>query len=350
VVKKAALFLLSLSLAAEARPEESLPVLADEKHRGVSWVAGREVTSEDLAQLEHFHVNWIVQTPFGWQRSHSSPEVALATGGRVYWGERDVGLEATTRLARKLGIRTLLKPHIWLTRAGGKWRSDIEMGRKEDWDRWFSSYRQFILHYARLAERLGIEALAIGTELRRTVLARPEEWRRIIREVRSIYRGELLYAANWYREFEEFPLWGELDYIGIQAYFPLSEREGPSLEELKRGWESHLPAIERVQKRIGKPVLFTEIGYKSSPDSAVDPWVWPRSSDATRKVDLETQARAYRAFFESVWDKHWLAGAYFWKWYPKARPDSDPVNIDFTPQGKPAQKILADWYGRTSAQ
>ena len=41
-------------------------------------------------------------------------------------------------------------------------------------------YGVFILHYARLAERLGIEALCIGTELRQTVGARPDEWRRLI--------------------------------------------------------------------------------------------------------------------------------------------------------------------------
>ena len=51
-----------------------------------------------------------------------------------FWGETDVGLETTTRLAKQFGINTLLKPHIWLRRSsGGKRRSDIEMESEAEW-------------------------------------------------------------------------------------------------------------------------------------------------------------------------------------------------------------------------
>ena len=94
------------------------------------------------------------------------------------WGERDAGLEITTRLARQLGIKTLLKPHIWMRPSStGKWRSDIEMGSEEDWQSWFKDYRKFILHYAKFAQKNGIEALCIGTELHQTVVKREKEWR-----------------------------------------------------------------------------------------------------------------------------------------------------------------------------
>ncbi|MEE8586313.1 MAG: hypothetical protein V3T83_15820, partial [Acidobacteriota bacterium] len=77
------------------------------KQRGMSWVASPEpISLDDLRPLALSHVNWIVQTPFGWQRSIDSPEVRLATGRRIHWGESDQGLHTTALLARQLGIRT----------------------------------------------------------------------------------------------------------------------------------------------------------------------------------------------------------------------------------------------------
>ena len=330
------------------RPSGPLPDAG--KHRGVSWVAAGPVDESHFQSLVENHVDWIVQTPFGWQKTYRSPSITLVTGGRVYWGERDVGLEATTRIARDRGIRTLLKPHLWITRmVDGKWRTAIEMDSEEDWQRWFASYRTFILHYAKLAERNGMEALCIGTELHIAARDREADWRRLIAEIRGIYRGKLLYAANWYREFEEIRFWDELDYIGIQAYFPLTEKENPTVEELKRGWQPHLDAIERVQKKFDKPILFTEVGYRSVPEAAIEPWKWPDHREPVKDDQgFEIQARCYRAFFEVFWDQPWFAGAYFWKWFPRVDGDDPRRAIGFTPQDKQAERILGSWYGKSA--
>jgi len=347
---------LAVALCLAAAPGPPSAKKADGRHRGVSWVAGGEVTAASFAPLVADHVDWIVQTPFGWQRAIDSPEVKLVTGGRIYWGERDEGIETTTRLAREAGIHTMLKPHVWLHRkSAGGWRGEIAMKSEEDWRRWFDNYRVFILHYARLAEINGIEALCVGTELGETATRRPDDWRRLIAEVRRVYHGKLLYAANWYREFEEIPFWDRLDYIGIQAYFPLSEEGRVSMAELRSAWTPHRKAIERVQARYGKPVIFTEIGYRSVHDTTVEPWKWPdrpwrRDHDDETDGDigpdaggLEAQDDAYRAFFETFWNESWFAGAYFWKWYPDG---ASATGDDFTPQGKPAERTMAAWYAR----
>ena len=91
------------------------PDTPDTGHRGVSWVAGREITAKNFDPIVKCHANWIVQTPFGWQRTIASPDITLVTGGGVLWGETDEGLRVTTELARRHGIRTMLKPHIWIT-------------------------------------------------------------------------------------------------------------------------------------------------------------------------------------------------------------------------------------------
>ncbi len=321
---------------------------AKSKQRGVSWVAGGEITEADLMPLLQNNVNWIAQNPFGWQQDYNSPTFALATDGRILWGERDEGIEITTQMARKHGIKTLLKPHIWLrNRNDGKWLSDIAMDNEADWQSWFEHYRTFILHYAQLAEKNGIEALSVGAELHATVKLRPDDWRKIIAEVRQVYRGQLTYCANWYQEFEDVKFWDELDFIGIQAYFPLSEKENPTIDELKKGWQAHVEAIEKIRKQYQKPVIFTEIGYRSTADAAIKPWEWLRSSsNVFSEAELQTQASCYEAFFQTFWNKDWFTGAYIWKWFPTSgrgfRRGSDP----FTPQNKPAEKVMAKWYGK----
>jgi hypothetical protein len=273
--------------------------------------------------------------------------VELVTGEPVYWGERDIGLEATTRLAREAGIRTILKPHLWLRRpTPGAWRGEIAMTSDAEWRAWFASYRRFLLHYAALAERLEIPILVVGTELRSTVRERPDEWRALIRAVREVYPGRLTYAANWYREVEEVTFWDELDFIGVQGYYPLSAEPLPTVEELVAAWQPHVAALEALHREYHKPILFTEIGYVSRPGTTAEPWLWPQAT-ADREVTetgVAAQARAYEAFFRAFWHRPWLAGAHFWKWYPGRRGTAAAGRVDFSPQGKPAEEVLRRWY------
>ena len=313
-----------------------------ERHRGVCFVAGpRRVTDEAFDRLDELNVNWISQTPFGWQRRHDDPVVVLVTSGKVWWGETDAGLAETARKARLRGIRTMLKPHIWIEdRNNGKWRGEIEFDSQDAWDRWWTGYRRLILHYAKFAEKEGIEALCIGTELRSTVLKAPEKWRDLIREVRRLFSGELTYSANWYQEFEEIPFWDMLDYIGIQAYFPVGNGEEPvTRASIEAAWQPYLKSIEAVQRRVGKPVIFTEVGYRSTEDAAEEPWVW-RSGE---EVNFEIQSLCYEAMFEVFWDRPWFNGLYIWKWFPDGR-FSHRRTRGFTPQGKPAEEVLRKGY------
>jgi hypothetical protein len=134
----------------------------DQRMRGVCWVAGRRVDETVFRPLVQGNVEWISQTPFGWMRSADSTDIQIATAGEIYWGETDEGLAQTTRLARGFGIRTLLKPHLWV--AGWHdtvWTGEIKMKSDDLWKAWFASYQKFILHYAALAEKNGMCARSI---------------------------------------------------------------------------------------------------------------------------------------------------------------------------------------------
>lgn len=313
----------------------------DQRMRGVCWVAGRQVEESAFLPLVRANVEWISQTPFGWMRSGDSTEIRIASTGDVYWGETDAGLAETAKLARRFGIRTLLKPHLWV--AGwhdNVWTGDIRMQGEEAWKAWFDSYRRFILHYAQLAEKNRMEALAVGTELQGATLGHEAQWREIIRQVRGVYHGKLTYAANWDAEFEAIPFWDALDFAGVQAYFPLSEKSDPPLEELLAGWSKPINRLERVAGKTGRPIVFTEVGYKSADRASVEPWKWETSD----RVNPEQQARCYEAMFRAAWGKPWLKGVYVWKWFPHFDTARSGTDNNFTPQGKPAEQVLSLWY------
>ena len=50
-----------------------------------------------------------------------------------------------------------------------------------------------------------------------------------------MYSGKLTFGANWYLEYEDVTFWDDLDYIGIQAYFPLTKKENQGVDELVKG-------------------------------------------------------------------------------------------------------------------
>lgn len=316
-------------------PEESL-LISSEKWKGVCWVGSRQPLSggEALA-LKATGANALSQTPFGWQSEKSSPEIRWEMSNEHrWWGETPMGIEVTLDSTSKQGMMNMLKPHLWV-RDG--WVGEIEMKNETDWKAWFESYQSFILDYARLAERLHMPMLCIGTELEKTS-TREKDWRKVIAEVRKVYSGKITYAAN-FTEFEKVKFWDALDYIGIQAYFPLSENHDPKLAELVDSWNSHLPQVEKLVRKYQKPVLFTEIGYCNTMDAAIEPWVWPNER---KDIDMseEVQARCYEAFFQTAWSKSWLAGVFFWKWYPEQH-HREP---DFTPQGKKAEEVMKSYF------
>ena len=321
----------------------------DGKIRGVHLFPTRGIDAGKLQPLIRNNIEWIVLVPFIYQQNIHDPELDRSwrrRGNRR--SNRDSSITAVVEQARKAGIHAIIKPHIWLRSIGdGEWRAEIEMKSEADWQQWSAAYREMTLRYAALSEDLELPLFCIGTELHLLAKKHPEYWRQLIRDVRQVYSGKITYGANWHREYEDITFWDELDYIGIQAYFPLLEKNSSDIRELKQGWRKHLRDLENFHKKWKKPILFTEIGYKSTEDAAVRPWEWASSSsNILKKVSTETQANCYEAFFQTIWQEEWLSGALIWQWRARHDRAGGPDNINFTPQNKPAENIIASWYGR----
>lgn len=262
----------------------------------------------------------------------------------------DESLRDGIRTAHRLGFRVMLVPHI--DTDSGEWRAYIAPEVRQVW---FAQYNVIIAHYAQLAQAEGVEEYCIGTEL--ISLSSPRhhpnntnEWRKIIRNTRKKYSGLLTYSANWGgyefgEEAEQIEFWDELDFIGISAYYSLAVAGNSEIskEKLLHNWKHwDTKKIYPLAQKFNKQVLFTEVGYRSIEGAHEEPWDYKM----VRPVSLKEQALAYEALFEYWNNKQILAGLFIWDWEP--RPDRggerDP---SFTPQHKPAEKILQRWF-RTS--
>lgn len=258
----------------------------------------------------------------------------------------DSSLIHAIEVAHSLGMKVMLKPHLdIIDTSDGSWRGDIACSTEPNWQIWFESYRDFILHYAKIAQEHNVEMLCIGTELTSVSTIKESMWKGIvIKGVREVYKGPLTYAANWDDEYAHVKFWDALDYVGIDAYFPLSEKAAPTFEEIKKGWEPWIKSIEEFQKKVNKPIIFPEVGYCSAEGTAKAPW--EEITDGG-KLNPQLQADCYRALLETFWNKEWFYGVYWWKWGTDVR-FGGPHNKGFTPQNKIAQQVMTQWYRKSA--
>lgn len=311
-----------------------------EKINGVSFVGSREpADQEHVDALAGIHADYAAVMPYGFIREPNRPEIIFDTD-RQWYGETRDGARQYISLLQKNGIRVMLKPQLWIWR--GLFTGELAMESEADWKDLEAEYEDFILAYADLAEETGVALFCIGTELGAFVKARPGFWKSLIASVRKRYSGRLTYAANW-DEYLRIPFWEDLDLIGIDAYFPLSDARNPGLEDLRAGWKRWKKDIQTLQEAVGIPVLFTEYGYRSMDYTAKKPWLVDRSEEG---VNLEAQANAKRAIFEEFWHEEWFAGGFVWKWFIHHSRAGGLTDNRFTPQNKPAQEVIRDYYRR----
>ena len=227
--------------------------------------------------------------------------------------------------AHAAGLRVLVFPIVRLEhpKSPDEWRGTL---RPRDRAALFASYGRALVGLARLAARTRAEGLSVGSELS-TLDGDRAAWAPIVAAVRAVYRGRLVYSGNW-DHFRDVAIYDLVDDAGVCGYFPLAEAGRVATEEeLVRAWRDLRVELERFRARVGRPLVFTEVGYLSQRGAAA----WPWDEGATKPIDLEDQRRCYAAF-RRVWSGAPPGGVYFWNWYGWGGANSR----GYTPRGKPA--------------
>ncbi|HEY8091827.1 MAG TPA: hypothetical protein VIF09_28390, partial [Polyangiaceae bacterium] len=295
-------------------------------HPGVGY--GSAAYDRTLGEARSMGATWVAITPFGRVASLAGTGVDLTFEAPFARNRADVA--RAVRMAHAHGLRVMLVPHLWVE--SGEWRALIDPGTDEGWARWAASYGRFAKTWARVAEEAGAEIFSAGVELRSWVTTpRAPSFQALLHELRGIYHGILTYSGNW-DDVDQTVVLGDLDVIGVNAFFPLAEKEGATFATLLEGGTRVRAKVHALAETWQRPVLFTEIGYTTRPDPAVRPWEWPdKMTDVI--VDEDAQAAAYGALLTPLLDEPDFAGCFAWRVYADPDDVSQEAEWGFSPRG-----------------
>lgn len=310
----------------EPRTCDTPPVLPEEKMGGINCSETRGLSQAPWAftMQSELGADWISLVPvvFVFENSNQITDTAWADdlNTAIFW-------------AKVFGYKVMLKPHLDVNR-GNKHRGTYDLESEEEWLEFERQFSEFTLRMARIAAQQELEMFCVGTELRTFVKKRRAFWDQLIQEVKMIYDGPLTYAANW-DEYGIVHFWDQMDYIGIDAYFPLLEMETPTVAKLEEAWRGDKRSLKNLHLSYCKPILFTEFGYRSANYCAWEHW--NLEDDMT---NMEAQSNGYEAFYRTFWEEDWVAGAFAWDWLTHRLPEE---NDKWTVQDKPAASVMKSW-------
>ncbi len=128
----------------------------------------------------------------------------------------------------------------------------------------------------------------------------------------------------------------------MTTYYKLADGPSPAVEQLLAAWRPFKQDILRWQATIGKPLIFTEVGWCSQEGAAARAWDYYQHQVAT-PAGHEEQRRCYEAFMKT-WDTvPEVGGVIWWEW---TADQGGPADYNYTPKGKPAEEQLRRWFAR----
>lgn len=309
--------------------------------KGLSLVAPPDpFENNPMTNIKQVNADWIAIIPYAFSRLGNTKVIYNVDG--QWWGERPEGIEKTIRLAKAAGLKVMLKPQLWVP---GSWTGGIDFETEEEWLAWEKSYEEYLMYHINMSRSLKIDMICIGTEIKASEVKRERFWRSLSQNIKKVYKGKLTYAANW-DSYDSVPFWDELDYIGVDAYFPLDESKTPSVKVLKKKWQPVHQQLKKVYNKFKKPILFTEFGYLSVDGCAGKTWELEKQTGSL-STNEEAQAIALEALFDFFNEQEYWGGGFLWKWYPMLGSRyQEHGNNGHTPQGKMAEKTVQEWYGK----
>ncbi|QJC51971.1 hydrolase [Paenibacillus albicereus] len=209
------------------------------------------------------------------------------------------------------GIRVLLEPYPWIADGSVAETAWDPSDPSAFFRRWQKDVLEPLVR--EVADPLDVEAVVAASNL---VHLEPwsGEWVRLLKDLKTKYGGLVTYKTNaWHTaEWDEAsraafrakldnPLWAEVDFISVAAYFELTDKPSPSAAELadairqteRHGRGQNVPAeLEQLSRRWNKPYFFGELGFPAWEGAAAEPWN-PAPSD---KQDGQLQARLFAAY------------------------------------------------------
>ena len=303
---------------------------------------GSATFDQSLQNLKATGSNYVALVVPYYQSNTTSSDIAPG-----YNTPTDASLESAIDYAHSLGLAVSIK--VFVEPYTGEWRAYIS---PSDRDTWYAAFNSVLQHVGTIAQAHHVEMIVMGTEMVSVASSavnpdNTERWETLIANLRQIYSGKLTYDAEstnnntdpFENEKISIGFWQQLDYVGLSVYYGLntSDNSVQSLENQWSYWNNN--DLTQFEQSVNKPILFTEIGYRSVDNAHTAPW----NSSMGGNYNPTEQANDYNALM-GYWNNYpWVQGVFWWDWdtNPNAGGSGD---TGYTVQNKPAQQVLTQWF------
>jgi hypothetical protein len=320
-----------------------------------------------LQNVQSISANWVFLTP-SWTYAHTRPLIFTNLPGKdAFWSDNLL----LVNQARALNLNVAVFPTPRFQVAPANWWIDAPRDPAW-WDEWFESYRQFAIHHANLAAQSGAQALILGGDVVMPALPGgllangapsgvPENaearWQAILSEVRTHYKGALLWAWPYTSGSLNAPpaFLSSVDSIYLLWMAPLTGAANtPKNELLTEAGRLLDSEVAVFQTTIKKPIVIglafpsaSTAGTGCLPDTQGRCLDWqalsrPNPDYPSVALSLQAQAELYQAMLEAVNAREWLGGVVSRGYYPPALLQDKSASV----HGKPAADLLWYWYPR----
>lgn len=323
------LFLLSISFS----------ISFSQKMNGIS-VNGEKFKPNfnNFSYLTKSNANWVSVQAFCFVKS---PTSGVDFDRKKFWYSQTLeGIKTYIKTAKKNRFKVFLKPHT-ITEYGKVWSGNFNYATEQDWKVLETTYKTYILTLAKIAQDHQVEAMSIGVEVQNFFTKRKQFVSQLIQDVRKVFKGKITYCANW-DEFDSISFWKELDFIGIDSYFTISQEVTPTVSQCIKNLNPIKKQLSSLSRKVNKKIVFTEFGFQSRNYAGHNPWNWEGNKRTI--VNMKGQANAYQAVFDTFWKENWFLGGFSWKWHLDYAKSGGYFDNTFTPQNKPAESVISRVY------
>lgn len=238
------------------------------------------------------------------------------------------------RLAIAKGLSPIFLPIIATPR--WDWRGVFD---PTDPQAWFASYTAWMQIVAKQAHDLGMDELIVASEFSK-LYRYSDQWKTFLNTIRRSFSNPLIVTVNWGKL--DYGFWDQADAIGISEYYPLTDVDSPTQDDLDQGALSVKATILAAASKYNRPIFLTEVGFPSTSACGKEPWQ-VSSSDAS---DWTLQANCFDAFRKAWQNETQLAHAGFWATGDYSTDTQYPLSYEVF--GKPAEKIIEEFFAERS--
>lgn len=237
--------------------------------------------------------------------------------------------EKAIRLIKKLryqGVKVILEPYPYIQN-GELYETQLN---PEDKNEWFRNWKEGVLNpiIKDIAKPYKVYALVIGSNFDQFENEH-DRWLDVANFARTSYEGRITYKTNWWYTAEwdtektgqhdtytpklKNPVFDEVDFISVAAYFELTDQETNTLENLVGAiystqiFNRHQNIYEEIKglsSNWNKPIFFGELGFPKRNKALVHPW----NPEPSTIFNEQEQANGFRAYKEVFEKESWNLG------------------------------------------